>query len=120
MWVICFCYFYNNVASRILFKDKERKWEEIENKLQAEHDSLLLKSSNKVINPLLLFQLVKPKVIILAAIVACLKKCGRVAGSRYLLCRLARRWIVWICCTYMTDVHHRLGFFLKLLSHIVC
>lgn len=37
-------------TSRILFKDKERKWEEIENKLQAEHDSLLLKSSNKVIN----------------------------------------------------------------------
>lgn len=36
------------MASRILFKDKERKWEEIENKLQAEHDSLLLKSSNKV------------------------------------------------------------------------
>uniref|UniRef100_A0A3P8TY97 Centrosomal protein 170Ab n=1 Tax=Amphiprion percula TaxID=161767 RepID=A0A3P8TY97_AMPPE len=34
---------------RILFKDKERKWEEIEAKLQAEHDSLLLKSSNKVI-----------------------------------------------------------------------
>ncbi|KAF3687283.1 Centrosomal protein of 170 kDa [Channa argus] len=32
---------------RILFKDKERKWEEIENKLQAEHDSLVLKSSNK-------------------------------------------------------------------------
>uniref|UniRef100_A0A3P8VSQ4 Centrosomal protein 170Ab n=1 Tax=Cynoglossus semilaevis TaxID=244447 RepID=A0A3P8VSQ4_CYNSE len=32
---------------RILFKDRERKWEEIENKLQAEHDSLLLKSSNK-------------------------------------------------------------------------
>ncbi|KAM7418662.1 hypothetical protein PAMA_015999 [Pampus argenteus] len=35
---------------RILFKDKERKWEEIENKLQAEHDSLLLKSSNKVMS----------------------------------------------------------------------
>lgn len=35
-------------SSRILFKDKERKWEEIEGKLQAEHDSLLLKSSNKV------------------------------------------------------------------------
>nr|XP_057918800.1 centrosomal protein of 170 kDa isoform X2 [Doryrhamphus excisus] len=32
---------------RILFKDKDRKWEEIENKLQAEHDSLLLKSANK-------------------------------------------------------------------------
>ncbi|KAM7393780.1 hypothetical protein PAMP_020629 [Pampus punctatissimus] len=35
---------------RILFKDKERKWEEIESKLQAEHDSLLLKSSNKEIS----------------------------------------------------------------------
>nr|XP_019965000.1 PREDICTED: centrosomal protein of 170 kDa-like [Paralichthys olivaceus] len=33
---------------RILFKDRERKWEEIESKLQAEHDSLLQKSSNKV------------------------------------------------------------------------
>ncbi|KAJ3614265.1 hypothetical protein NHX12_017839 [Muraenolepis orangiensis] len=33
---------------RVLFKDKERKWEDIETKLQAEHDSLLLKSSNKV------------------------------------------------------------------------
>uniref|UniRef100_A0A3Q2YIA1 Centrosomal protein of 170 kDa-like n=1 Tax=Hippocampus comes TaxID=109280 RepID=A0A3Q2YIA1_HIPCM len=33
---------------RILFKDKDRKWEEIESTLQAEHDSLLLKSSNKV------------------------------------------------------------------------
>lgn len=45
-----FIYFGNNVASRILFKDKERKWDEIENKLQAEHESLLLKSSNKVMN----------------------------------------------------------------------
>uniref|UniRef100_A0A3Q3IVU5 CEP170 C-terminal domain-containing protein n=1 Tax=Monopterus albus TaxID=43700 RepID=A0A3Q3IVU5_MONAL len=35
---------------RVLFKDKERKWEETESKLQAEHDSLLLKSSNKVTN----------------------------------------------------------------------
>lgn len=35
---------------RILFKDKERKWDEIECKLQAEHDSLLLKSSNKEIS----------------------------------------------------------------------
>lgn len=35
---------------RILFKDKEQKWDEIETKLQAEHDSLLLKSSNKVMN----------------------------------------------------------------------
>ncbi|XP_053183107.1 centrosomal protein of 170 kDa [Scomber japonicus] len=38
---------------RILFKDKERKWEEIENKLQAEHDSLLLKSSNKEISTII-------------------------------------------------------------------
>lgn len=38
------------LASRILFKDKERKWEEIEIKLQTEHDSLALKSSNKVMN----------------------------------------------------------------------
>lgn len=45
-----FIYFCTVLASRILFKDKERKWEEIENKLQAEHDSLLLKSSNKVMN----------------------------------------------------------------------
>lgn len=43
-----FIYFCTALASRILFKDKERKWEEIETKLQAEHDSLLLKSSNKV------------------------------------------------------------------------
>ncbi|KAM4583944.1 centrosomal protein of 170 kDa isoform 1-T3 [Odontesthes bonariensis] len=35
---------------RILFKDKERKWEEIETKLQAEHDSLVLKSSNMEIS----------------------------------------------------------------------
>uniref|UniRef100_A0A3Q3LUB2 CEP170 C-terminal domain-containing protein n=1 Tax=Mastacembelus armatus TaxID=205130 RepID=A0A3Q3LUB2_9TELE len=38
---------------RILFKDKERKWEDIENKLQAEHDSLLLKSSNKEISTII-------------------------------------------------------------------
>ncbi|XP_069561065.1 centrosomal protein of 170 kDa [Brachyistius frenatus] len=38
---------------RILFKDKDRKWEEIETKLQAEHDSLLLKSSNKEITNIL-------------------------------------------------------------------
>ncbi|XP_028264515.1 centrosomal protein of 170 kDa [Parambassis ranga] len=38
---------------RILFKDKERKWEEIETKLQAEHDSLLLKSSNKEISTII-------------------------------------------------------------------
>lgn len=45
-----FIYFRNILASRVLFKDKERKWEEIESKLQEEHDSLLLKSSNKVMN----------------------------------------------------------------------
>ncbi|XP_029365839.1 centrosomal protein of 170 kDa [Echeneis naucrates] len=38
---------------RILFKDRERKWEEIENKLQAEHDSLLLNSSNKEISTII-------------------------------------------------------------------
>ncbi|KAM4603282.1 centrosomal protein of 170 kDa [Polymixia lowei] len=38
---------------RILFKDKERKWDDIETKLQAEHDSLLLKSSNKEISTIL-------------------------------------------------------------------
>ncbi|XP_030000833.1 centrosomal protein of 170 kDa isoform X2 [Sphaeramia orbicularis] len=38
---------------RILFKDKELKWEEIESKLQAEHDSLLLKSSNKEISTII-------------------------------------------------------------------
>ncbi|XP_034717233.1 centrosomal protein of 170 kDa [Etheostoma cragini] len=38
---------------RILFKDKERKWEEIENKLQAERDSLLLKCSNKEISTII-------------------------------------------------------------------
>lgn len=38
---------------RILFKDKERKWDEIESKLQAEYDSLLLKSSNKEITNVL-------------------------------------------------------------------
>ncbi|XP_041641457.1 centrosomal protein of 170 kDa [Cheilinus undulatus] len=38
---------------RILFKDKERKWEEIESTLQAEHDSLLLKSTNKEISTIL-------------------------------------------------------------------
>ncbi|XP_028308844.1 centrosomal protein of 170 kDa isoform X2 [Gouania willdenowi] len=35
---------------RILFKDKERKWDEIETKLQEEHDSLLLKSSNQEVS----------------------------------------------------------------------
>ncbi|KAM9857693.1 centrosomal protein of 170 kDa [Aulostomus maculatus] len=38
---------------RILFKDKDRKWEEIENKLQAEHDSLLFKSSNKELSTII-------------------------------------------------------------------
>ncbi|CAL8388425.1 unnamed protein product [Arctogadus glacialis] len=41
------------VKIRVLFKDKERKWEDIETKLQAEHDSLLLKSSNKEISSIL-------------------------------------------------------------------
>uniref|UniRef100_A0A673C6T8 CEP170 C-terminal domain-containing protein n=1 Tax=Sphaeramia orbicularis TaxID=375764 RepID=A0A673C6T8_9TELE len=40
-------------CNRILFKDKELKWEEIESKLQAEHDSLLLKSSNKEISTII-------------------------------------------------------------------
>ncbi|XP_038834521.1 centrosomal protein of 170 kDa-like [Salvelinus namaycush] len=38
---------------RILFKDKDRKWDEIENKLQAEHDSLLLKTSSTEITTVL-------------------------------------------------------------------
>ncbi|XP_077461623.1 centrosomal protein of 170 kDa isoform X2 [Stigmatopora argus] len=38
---------------RFLFKDKDRKWEEIESKLQAEHDSLLLKSSNMEISTII-------------------------------------------------------------------
>ncbi|CAJ1053745.1 centrosomal protein of 170 kDa [Xyrichtys novacula] len=38
---------------RILFKDKGVKWDEIESTLQAEHDSLLLKSSNKEISTIL-------------------------------------------------------------------
>ncbi|XP_074541341.1 centrosomal protein of 170 kDa isoform X2 [Halichoeres trimaculatus] len=38
---------------RILFKDKGVKWDEIESKLQAEHDSLLLKSTNKEISTIL-------------------------------------------------------------------
>ncbi|XP_014033743.1 centrosomal protein of 170 kDa [Salmo salar] len=38
---------------RILFKDKDRKWDEIENKLQAEHDSLLLQTSSTEITTVL-------------------------------------------------------------------
>uniref|UniRef100_A0A1A7YM28 Centrosomal protein 170b n=1 Tax=Iconisemion striatum TaxID=60296 RepID=A0A1A7YM28_9TELE len=38
---------------RILFKDKERKWEEMESKVQAEQESLLLKSSNKEISTII-------------------------------------------------------------------
>ena len=34
--------------SRILFKDKDRNWDEIENKLRSESDIPLLKTSNKV------------------------------------------------------------------------
>lgn len=34
--------------SRILFKDKDRNWDEIESKLRSESDIPLLKTSNKV------------------------------------------------------------------------
>lgn len=34
--------------SRILFKDKDRKWDEIESQLRIESDLPLLKTSNKV------------------------------------------------------------------------
>lgn len=36
------------VFLRILFKDKDRNWDEIENKLRSESDIPLLKTSNKV------------------------------------------------------------------------
>ncbi|XP_066552556.1 centrosomal protein of 170 kDa isoform X3 [Amia ocellicauda] len=36
---------------RILFKDKDRNWDEIENKLRAESDMPLLKTSNKILSP---------------------------------------------------------------------
>ncbi|XP_044069302.1 centrosomal protein of 170 kDa isoform X6 [Siniperca chuatsi] len=39
---------------RILFKDKERNWDEIENKLRSESDIPLLKTSNKEISSILL------------------------------------------------------------------
>uniref|UniRef100_A0AAQ5XE66 CEP170 C-terminal domain-containing protein n=1 Tax=Amphiprion ocellaris TaxID=80972 RepID=A0AAQ5XE66_AMPOC len=39
---------------RILFKDKDRNWEEIENKLRSESDIPLLKTSNKEISSILL------------------------------------------------------------------
>ncbi|XP_026211129.1 LOW QUALITY PROTEIN: centrosomal protein of 170 kDa [Anabas testudineus] len=39
---------------RILFKDKDRNWDEIENKLRAESDIPLLKTSNKEISSILL------------------------------------------------------------------
>ncbi|KAM9727397.1 centrosomal protein of 170 kDa isoform 4-T4 [Menidia menidia] len=39
---------------RILFKDKERNWEEIESKLRSESDIPLLKTSNKEISSILL------------------------------------------------------------------
>uniref|UniRef100_A0A3P9MR72 CEP170 C-terminal domain-containing protein n=1 Tax=Oryzias latipes TaxID=8090 RepID=A0A3P9MR72_ORYLA len=45
---------------RILFKDKERKWEDIESKLQEEHESLLLKSSSKVMHDSLIDMMVDP------------------------------------------------------------
>ncbi|MBN3309257.1 CE170 protein, partial [Amia calva] len=38
---------------RILFKDKDRNWDEIENKLRAESDMPLLKTSNKEISSIL-------------------------------------------------------------------
>uniref|UniRef100_A0A3P9INH5 CEP170 C-terminal domain-containing protein n=1 Tax=Oryzias latipes TaxID=8090 RepID=A0A3P9INH5_ORYLA len=44
----------------ILFKDKERKWEDIESKLQEEHESLLLKSSSKVMHDILIDMMVDP------------------------------------------------------------
>ena len=37
--------------SRILFKDKDRNWDEIENKMRSESDVPLLKTSNKVRKP---------------------------------------------------------------------
>ena len=41
------------VLPRILFKDKDRNWDDIESKLRAESDIPLLKTSNKVrlVNP---------------------------------------------------------------------
>lgn len=39
---------------RILFKDKDRNWDEIENKLRSESDIPLLKTSNKEISSILL------------------------------------------------------------------
>ncbi|KAJ8248118.1 hypothetical protein GJAV_G00238520 [Gymnothorax javanicus] len=39
---------------RMFFKDKERNWDEIENKLQSESDIPLLKTSNKVISSIFL------------------------------------------------------------------
>lgn len=40
--------------SRILFKDKDRNWDEIENKMRSESDVPLLKTSNKVQKPVCL------------------------------------------------------------------
>lgn len=37
-----------------MFKDKDRNWEEIENKLRSESDIPLLKTSNKVQKPVCL------------------------------------------------------------------
>lgn len=39
---------------RILFKDKDRNWDEIESKLRSENDTSLPKSSNKVQKPICL------------------------------------------------------------------
>lgn len=35
-------------SNRILFKDKDRNWDEIESKLHVDSDAPLLKTSNKV------------------------------------------------------------------------
>lgn len=40
--------FLNFFSSRILFKDKDRNWEEIENKLRAESEVPIVKTSSMV------------------------------------------------------------------------
>lgn len=47
-------FFFFSFCSRILFKDKDRNWDEIENKLRSESDLPLLKTSNKVQKPVCL------------------------------------------------------------------
>ncbi|TNN64327.1 Centrosomal protein [Liparis tanakae] len=44
----------NSVSQLILFKDKDRNWDEIENKLRSESDVPILKTSNKEISSILL------------------------------------------------------------------